>query len=58
MQEDLNVEHYSSGSDGDNMSETSLTVEDGTKDLMKNKGNFTIAFVLSLKNELSYVKYV
>ena len=58
IQEDLNVEHYSSGSDIEDTSEISLTVEDGTKDLMKNKGNFTIAFVISLNNELSYVKYV
>ena len=55
--EDLNVEHHSSGSDSDNTSEISLTVEDGTKDLMKNIGKFTLAVVLSWIIELSYDKY-
>ena len=56
--EDLNVEYHSSGSDDDNISETSLIVEDGAKDLTKNKGNFTLAIVLSSIIEVSYVKYV
>ena len=38
---DLNVELYASGSDDDSLSETSLLIEDGTKVLIKNKGNFT-----------------
>ena len=53
----MNVEHHSSGSDSDNTSEISLTVEDGTKDLMKNIGKFTLAVVLSWIIELSYDKY-
>ena len=56
--EDLNVEHYSSGSDNDNTSEISLTIEDGTKDLTKNKGKFALAIVLLSIYELYYVKYV
>ena len=44
--EDTYAEHNSSGSDNDNTSEISLTVEDGTKDLTKNKGNFALAIVL------------
>ena len=56
--EDLNVEHYSSGSDNDDTSEISLTVEDGTKDLMKNKGKFALAITLLSIYKLSYDKYV
>ena len=56
--EDLNVEHNSSGSDNDDTSEISLTVEDGTKDLMENKGKFTLAIVMLSIYELYYVKYM
>ena len=55
--EDMYVEHNSSGSDNDNISESSLTVEDGTKDLTKNKGNFVLAIALLSIYELLYVKY-